>query len=176
MTTVNNLDNRSEYYASDDLINELRGKIQPNDVIVNFAYTDYGGQFIDKVMIAYFSENHPESIVKENTYHFGENAFIFGQVAADYLEANEDYPLGYEDTEEYYMNAESNQEAEDFARFLEDIQKYSGYSVKENALDYLTEHKGGYYSITTQGVDYSESDLIQFCEEAGIIEKIKEEA
>lgn len=176
MTTVTNLNERTQYYASDELLSELKAKMQPNDVVINFAYTDYGGTFFDKVMIEYFADKHPASIVKENTGYSGENAFLFGQIAADFLEASEDYLLGYADTEEYFSMAESEQESEDFARFLKDIETYNDYSVKENALDYLCEHKGGYYQITTQGVDYSESDLIKFCEEAGIIEKIQEEA
>lgn len=175
MKQVTNLNDSRQYYASDALLEELKEKMKPLDLVYTFSYTDYGGDFMDKVFIAYFSEKFPESIVKENTSYFGENAFLFGEVAAEFIEASENYPLGFRDIEEYYLLKQSEQETEDFQRFLADIEKYHDYKVSPDALDYLTEHKGGYYNITTQGVDYSERDLIKFCEAAGIISKVIEQ-
>jgi len=50
-------------FASDELKSELQEKlgISSNDlgdnVVISFAYTDYGGDFLDKVAIRYFQEN-----------------------------------------------------------------------------------------------------------------------
>lgn len=175
MKQVTNLNDRTQFYSSDEMLAELKSKIKDGDCIINFAFTDYGGTFFDKVMIEYFTENFPDSIVSEGAIYYGKNAFLFGDIANEFINEYESYPLCFRDSEEYYMNKESEQEMNDFKTFLEDIEKYNGYLVKENALDYLSEHKGGYYNITTQGIDYSESELITFCEDAGIIEKIKEE-
>ena len=79
MKKVTNLKDTNQFYASEDLLNELKEKIKENDTIINFAYTDYGGDFFDKVCIKYFSEKYPNNIVKENTSYYGENAFIFGE-------------------------------------------------------------------------------------------------
>lgn len=53
---------------------------------VNFAYTDYGGSFLDKVIISYFKEYYQENIVHEKTSWNGENAFIFGEPAKELYE------------------------------------------------------------------------------------------
>lgn len=176
MNTVTNINDRTQFFASDDLLNELLSKKGNTDTVVNFAYTDYGGDFFDKVAIEFFTEKYQENIVWEYTSYSGKNAFLFGEVAKEFLEATDNYLLGFDNIEEYYSNKEYQQETEDFQRFLNDIEMYHGYKINPDALDYLLENRSGYYRITTQGLDYSESDLIEYCEQAGIIEKIEEPA
>lgn len=57
------------YVASESLVQSAKGN--NSDIYLNFAYTDYGGLFLDKVIIYY-----PENIVHEETSWNGENAFI----------------------------------------------------------------------------------------------------
>lgn len=107
MTTVN-LKDRSTYYASSDLLEQLNAKIKEGDLIVNFAFTDYGGSFFDKVFIEYFLKFHPENIVSENTNWYGKNAFIFGEIVKEFIEESENYPLGFESTEEFFYEMENS--------------------------------------------------------------------
>lgn len=76
-TNNNNLvdfSSKQTYVASESLLQEAKDK--HSDIYLNFAYTDYGGSFLDKVIISYFKEYYPENIVHEKTSHNGENAFI----------------------------------------------------------------------------------------------------
>lgn len=84
MRTNNNLvdfASISTYVASESLVQVAKDK--HSDIYLNFAYTDYGGSFLDKVIISYFKEYYPENIVHEKTSWNGENAFIFGEPAKE---------------------------------------------------------------------------------------------
>lgn len=64
-TNNNNLvdfSNKQTYVASEGLVQEAKNK--HSDIYLNFAYTDYGGSFLDKVIIFYFKEYYPENIVQ----------------------------------------------------------------------------------------------------------------
>lgn len=160
-----------EVVASSDLKEKLKSKMNKGDAIVAFSYTDYGGSFGDKVAIEYFKENHPKNIVFEKAAYNGQNGIVFGEVAKDFLEETEDYPLGYEDMESFYYDMQNAQEKKDFKLFLSDIK--NKYTIKKDALDWLLENKGGYYSIEPNMVDFSYSDLENELEEEGLIKKKK---
>ena len=72
------------YIASESLVQVAKNK--HSDIYLNFAYTDYGGSFLDKVIISYFKEYYPGNIVHEKTSWNGENAFIFGEPAKELYE------------------------------------------------------------------------------------------
>jgi hypothetical protein len=163
--------NLEDAFGSDDLKDELKSKMKEGDTIVAFAYTDYGGDFFDKVAIEYFKEHHPENIVVERTAYNGQNGIVFGEPASEFLEAYESYLLGYENMEEYYYQMEGEQTEDDFEFFLRDLSSYGGYKVSERAMEWLLENKGGYYSMTTQGLDFSSSDLERELLEEGLIKK-----
>jgi hypothetical protein len=167
-------------YASDEMANELREKLGietdslGDNYVISFAYTDYGGDFLDKVAIAYFSETYPENTIKENSGWGGENAFVFGEPAKEWIEQTQDYPLGFEDFEDFYMQKENEQEAEDFNYFLDDLN--SDYTFdREAVIDWLMENRSGYYGMTTQGLDFSWTDLTEELVNEGLIEKTDEE-
>jgi hypothetical protein len=160
-----------EVVASSDLKEELKSKMKKGDEIVAFSYTDYGGSFGDKVAIEYFKENHPKNIVFEETAYNGQNGIVFGEVAEDFLEETEDYPLGYEDMESFYYQMQSEQEEKDFKLFLSDIKNL--YTIKKDALDWLLENKNGYYSIEPNMVDFSYSELEKELEQEGLIKRKK---
>lgn len=74
-TNNNNLVNFSKeytYVASKSLVQEAKEK--HSNIYLNFSYTNYGGSFLDKVIISYFKEYYPENIVHERTAWYGENA------------------------------------------------------------------------------------------------------
>jgi hypothetical protein len=154
-----NINDRSTFYASDNLIDQLKQKYT-GEYIVNFAYTDYGGDFFDKVCISFFSESYPESIVVEPAIYFGQNAFLFGDVAKEFIEETENYLLGFDNLEEYYFNKEYEQAKNDFKLFIEGCEMYSSAEFKPDTLDYLLSEKSGYYNITTQGLDFCHSTLL----------------
>jgi len=157
--------------ASADLISEAESKMGEDKMVLNFAYTDYGGDFFDKVAIKFFEENYPDNIVVENTMYSGQNAIVFGEPAREFAEASEKYLLGFDNIEDYYYEMQYEQEREDFERFLEDTEKYDNYKVKPEAINWLMENKSGYYSILPSGLDYSSSDLQEELEKEGLIEK-----
>lgn len=146
-------------FGSYELKDELKTKIKENDFVVCFAYTDYGGEFFDKVAIEYFIKNYPENTICENTIYYGKNCFLFGEVAREFWQASEDNFLNFEDLEDFYFNAINEQENEDFIYFLNDIKNKFIFDF-DKALDYLMQKKSGYYNITTQGIDFCYEDLI----------------
>jgi len=162
--------NINDAIATSDLKDELRSKMKKGDDVIHFAFTDYGGDFMDKVAIEYFEENYPKNTLSETTAYYGKNAFVFGKPATEWIESTEDYPLGFEDFESYYYEKQNEQENEDFERFLDDL-KRDGYEVSDEAIEWLNENKGGYYSMTTQGLDFSYSDLEDELKEEGLITK-----
>lgn len=149
-----------KYFGSYDLKNELKSKIQENDFIVGFAYTDYGGDFFDKVAIEYFIENYPENTLWENTVYYGKNCFIFGEVAKEFFQQSENYLLGFENLEDFYSKMEFETMEKDFSYFLNDIKENYVFDFSE-ALEYLLQEKSGYYNITPQGLDFSWDNLIK---------------
>lgn len=83
-TNNNNLvdfSSKYTYIASESLVQEAKSK--HSNIYLNFAYTDYGGSFLDKVVISYFKKYYPENIVYERTSWNGENAFILGEPAKE---------------------------------------------------------------------------------------------
>jgi hypothetical protein len=170
----------ADAYASEEMANKLREKLGiktdslGDNYVISFAYTDYGGDFLDKVAISYFSENYPENTIKENSGWGGENAFVFGEPAKEWIEQTQDYALGFEDFEDFYYEKQNEQEGEDFNYFLDDI--VSEYTFdREVVIDWLMENKSGYYGITTQGLDFSWTDLTEELVNEGLIEKTDEE-
>lgn len=145
-------------YGIRDQIKELN--LKDDDILVNLAYTDYGGDVFDKVAIQYFSEKYKENIIKENTSWFGENAFLFGDIAKEFFIAFERYPLGFEDIEELYYQMEREAETESFKFFIDDELEDHYLFDRAKVEEYLLNEKSGYYSWYPSGMDFSTHDLI----------------
>jgi hypothetical protein len=179
-------DARLEYvddaFASDELKEKLMDKlgIETNslgdNVVISFAYTDYGGDFLDKVAIIYFQENYPENTLVENAGYGGQNAYVFGEPAQEWIDSTDDYPLGFEDIESFYYDMVNEAEYESFEYFLDDLERDDYVFDKDEVMDWLMENKGGYYSMTTQGLDFSYSDLTDELVDEGLISKEDEYA
>lgn len=109
----------STYVASGSLVQEAKDK--HSDIYFNFAYTDYGGSFLDKVIISYFKECYPENIVHEKTSWNGENAFIFGEPAKelyDFIKTG--YILDFDCLEQYYTETKYNIIADRAQQYIND--------------------------------------------------------
>jgi hypothetical protein len=166
----------TDEYASESLRDEFTEKSNikneniADNYVIAFAYTDYGGDFFDKVAIAYFEENYPNNIVVENSGYGGQNALVWGKPAEEFIEQTEDYPLGFEDIESYYYEKQNEAEYESFEYYLEDLSRDYTFD-KSEVLDWLMENRSGYYNMTTQGLDFSYEDLTDKLESEGLIEK-----
>lgn len=106
-------------FLSDDLREQVP-EIK-DGVYVNFAFTDYGGNFFDKVCIAYFQVKYPNSCLWEETSYYGQNAILWGDVAKDFLKEYDIDPLGYEDLEEFYSTMEFEEKTKYVENFVYDI-------------------------------------------------------
>jgi hypothetical protein len=118
---------------------------------------------------------YPKNIVVENTIYGGKNAFVFGKPATEWLEVTPNYLLGFDDIENYYYERQNEEEMRGFEDFLNDL-RMSYQFDKEEVMDWLMENRGGYYSVTTQGLDFSTEDLIDELEDQALISKSKEYA
>jgi len=151
-------------FGSASLKKKLKSKIKEDDTVIQFSYSDYAGDFGDKVSIAYFKKNHPKNIVSETTGYNGEAAFVFGKPADGFVKDG----LEYEDLEEFYNQAISNQEAKEFKEFLAYLKK-KGYDFEKETYQYLLDERGSYYDVKPNGLDFSPEDLTKFLIEEGYV-------
>jgi hypothetical protein len=163
-------------YASDSLREALAEHADTASAfpVVNLAYTDYGGEFFDIVVMDYFIKNHPENIITEKTCYFGRNAFLFGEPAARFLEETKKYTLGFDNLEEFYCECELAAYDKAFASFISD--ELTGFTFeKEAVLEHLQATKQGQCRMTTQGVDFSGHEWLKELTGAGLITKTEED-
>jgi hypothetical protein len=173
----------NDAFASYGLQDELRTKLGIDEnaysvgdnVVISFAYTDYGGDFLDKVAIRYFEENYPENTLVENAGYGGQNAYVFGEPAQEWIDSTDDYPLGFENIEDLYYEMQNEAEYESFDIFLDDLERDDYVFDRDEVMNWLMENKGGYYSMTTQGLDISYSDLTDELVNEGLISKEEDE-
>jgi hypothetical protein len=157
-TNNNNLvdfSSKYTYIASESLVQVAKDK--HSDIYLNFAYTDYGGSFLDKVIISYFKENYPENIVHEKTSWSGENAFIFGEPAKelyDFIKTG--YILGFDCLEQYYTEMQYNMITEEAQRYIND--NGLGNELYDIVYEWLVNNS----RMEPTFVDYSEVELNDF--------------
>lgn len=151
----------STYVASKSLVQEAKDK--HSDIYLNFCYTDYGGTFLDKVIISYFKENYPENIVHEYTSWNGENAFIFGEPAKELYDfIKNGYILGFDCLGRYCTEMEYNVITEEAQRYIND--NGLGNELYNIVCEWLTENS----HIEPNFLDYSEIDLNEYLQKTGI--------
>lgn len=154
-------------YASSELREQIIARMEKENLesAVTFSYTDYGGEFFDKVCCDYFNEKYKDDTLSEKTCYYGMNLWLFGGNAEEFWEITQDYLLGFNDIEDYYFGKESEAYDEFVANFLSD----NDYGSRREAVEaWLNENKRGDYRLTTQGVDYCETELIRDLERAGL--------
>jgi hypothetical protein len=178
-----------EAHISDEMAKELKSKLNTtsDDLreydVINFGYSDYGGDFFDKVAIAYFRENYPDNIIVENTAYSGEIAVVFGEPAKEYMEQTESYPFGFEDIETAFYEAEYNAKYEGIGNFITEelMPKYKINPKNElNIYDWdevnkLLEEQFNPSVLSSGQIDYSSSDWIEHLEDLEIIQEINDE-
>lgn len=175
-------ENWSRIIASDSMKEELKEKFEkfchlvPTVLVCN--YTDYGGSYLDHVLIDYFIDRYTNNILTEDTSWNGENGIIYGSKAFmnELRESVEDYPLGFRDLEDYY----SQRQAEDEERFWEwfvDEEIPSSYEFeREEVLGWLDENRSGYYSQNPDGsLDVYSDRLIEEMVEAGVLKPVEDD-
>lgn len=147
--------NKNTYIASESLVQQAKDK--HSDIYLNFAYSDYGGSFLDKVIISYFKEYYPENIVHERTSWNGENAFIFGEHAKELYNLMKVYNvLGFDDLEDYYTEMEYNMITEEAQQYIDDN------GISNDLLDIVCEWMINNSHVEPNFVDYSEVDLNEY--------------
>lgn len=157
-----NFSNKNTYIASESLVQEAQDK--HSDIYLNFCYTDYGGTFLDKVIISYFKEYYPENIVHESTCWNGENAFIFGELAKElYNLIKLGNVLGFDFLGQYYTEMEYNMIADTAQQYIDD--NGLGNELYDIVCNWLYEN--GYSE--SNYIDYCEIDLNEYLQENGYI-------
>ena len=179
----------SEAYITDEMAKELKSKLNTTsddlreyDVIA-FGYSDYGGDFYDKVAIAYFRENYPDNTIVENTGYSGEIAVVFGEPAKEYMEQTENYPLGFENIEEAFYEAEYDARYEGINDFINEelIPKYEINPKNELEIDNwddvnrLLEEQFSPSVLSSGQIDYSSSEWIEHLEDLEVIQEKSDE-
>lgn len=145
--------NKTDCYATEYLLEKVSSKYPLFDKYITISYTNYGGTYLEKIFIQYLKETHPNNILIENTIYSGENAIVFGYIVEDIIEASKDYPLGYEDFEDYYYGKE-----------ISDLGKAAIQFIKENNIpedqeEIIYDYFRDVATMQTFGVDYSDIDL-----------------
>lgn len=158
MRTNNNLvdfASISTYVGSESLVQEVKDK--HSDIYLNFAYTDYGGSFLDKVIISYFKEYYQENIVHEKTSWNGENAFIFGEPAKELYELMKVGSVLYFDhIDEYYTEMEYNMITAEAQQYID------GNGLGDQLYDIVLEWLICNSHIEPNFIDYSEDKLNEY--------------
>ena len=143
------------YVGSESLVQEAKEK--HSDIYLNFAYTSYGGSFLDKVIISYFKENYPENIVCERTSWKGENAFVFGEPAKKLYELIiAGNTLEFDYLGQYYTEMEYNMITAEAQQYIDD--NGLGNELYDIVLGWLIDNS----RVEPNFVDYSEVELNDF--------------
>lgn len=178
-----------EAHIHPDMEKELKSKLNTTsddlrefDVIA-FGYSDYGGDFFDKVAIAYFRENYPDNIIWGNIAFGGETAVVFGEPAKEYMEQTENYPLGFENIENAFYEAEYDARYEGINDFINEelIPKYEINPKNELEIDNwddvnrLLEEQFSPSVLSSGQIDYSSSQWIEHLEDLEVIQEKSDE-
>jgi hypothetical protein len=166
-TNNNNLvdfSSKQTYVASESLLQKAKDK--HSDIYLNFAYTDYGGSFLDKVIISYFKEYYPENIVHEKISWNGENAFIFGEPAKELHDLiKTGYILGFDCLGQYCTEMEYNVITEEAQRYIND--NGLDNELYDIVCEWLIENS----HIEPNFLDYSETDLNEYLQKNGYLKQ-----
>ncbi len=132
------------------------------DFVLNLCYSDYGGSFLDRVLIEFFKQEYPENIIFETTSWNGQNAYVFGDISKKIYE---DYQDDGELIEDFYSEKESDLIHKTATAFIQ-----SNYPDKVKNSDL---HELVYIWLSETGspepnyFDYSESKLLKYLQSNG---------
>ena len=157
--TICDLNNTDTFIASSELVAEAKAKNAKQ--YVNIAYSNYGGTFLDKVLISFIEKDHPNNIVSENSAWQGKNAFIFGDILPQLIEDTNNYLLKFETLEEYFCEMEQK-EYDEYIDMLIDEGVINNLRYERDFVkQYLEENA----NISTTGVEVEDYDLVEAVKE-----------
>lgn len=150
-----------------DLFNEsICIELPKGSKVLYVHYSDYGGSFLGKMIIAYFEETYPDNIVTSNLSYNGKEAVIFGDVVEELRECDKrKYIAGFDGLEEYILEYMDNMIAEECNRIIKE--RFSDCSEGERHGIYmgLSDCLHAVARFDTFGLDYSERDLEKYIKE-----------
>jgi hypothetical protein len=149
-------------------IKELEAQgLTDDSIIINFAYTDYGGHFIDRVAIEFFKNE--KCFRAYDTVYYGQNAILWGDVAKAFKEQSQNYPLGYAGLEDFYYQKEYEAQATTADELLEDYKNEEGEPLtakaKQDCFGRLIDILSGYSIMSSGCIDFCESEVIEKLED-----------
>ena len=156
------LKDKRTFYASNSLLEKVR--LLRDETILFLGYTDYGGTFLEKVLISYLMDHHNEDIIYEQTDRWhGYNCFVKGQTAKELFELDsiDNIFHKYEKFEDYYFQKEKQEEESFFSDFVECNEKIE-IDNKELAKGMLLEQFSGQFKFETFGLDVNEEIINEF--------------
>ena len=154
------------WYDREDLVKELREEgLTDDSIIINFAYTDYGGDFLDNVFIKYFEEEKTKTFAVQNTVYYGKNAILWGKLADEVKADSQNYPLGFRSIEDFYFQKEAEAIDKGIIDFLGDYKNENGevltdeenkavfYFLSQECFDCFSVQSGGNVDYSTDKVN-----------------------
>jgi len=158
-------------FMSWQLRRQFPDNIKDDQLVINFAYTDYGGSFIDKVIIAFLRSKHVQHMLHEHTSWSGENCTLYSKKYVKFF--NRDFKDWFynDEFEEFYCQQEYQIQDECWNYVANEfIQDYElDESMKSDIVNFLHEEFDRYYSIVYTQVDYSsENAESKLCEHFNI--------
>jgi hypothetical protein len=151
-------------------------RMTPDDICLQLSFSDYAGDTVDQAYIGYFEKNYKKQLGKtifiDSTKYNGENCFVFGELAKKIQEETENYPLGFENVEDFY----SEMEYKAYYKTLKDIRKdlRKDYIIKKGSSDRMEDLAREGYIRFHDSFNAPDCDpFIDKLEEEGLIVKRK---
>ena len=153
----------------EDVITLEAQGLKDNDIIINFAYTDYGGDFVDNVCIEYFIEEARQDKTLNFNWHktayYGKNGILWGDIAVKFWEACQNYLLGYDGIEDFYYTKLYEAQLSQAQDFLNDYEKTLEKPFDDNfakaVIPILTDVLNNYNILPSGQIDICENTLIE---------------
>lgn len=151
---------------TDLFFESIQERLPKGSEVLFVHYSDYGGTFLGKMLVAYFEKEYPENIISDNLSYNGKEAVIFGDVVEELREWDKKgYMAGFDGLEDFILAYEDKMVAEECDRIINE--KFSDRSEDERSGIYmaLDEYFHETARFETFGLDYSESDLEEYIKE-----------
>lgn len=152
---------------TDLFFESIQERLPKGSEVLFVHYSDYGGTFLGKMLIAYFEDAYPQNIISSDLSYNGKEAVIFGDVVEELKKCEKrKYMAGFDGLEEFIIEYQDNMIAEEADRII--AERFADCSEDEKSGIYmaLSEYFHETARFDTFGLDYSESDLEKYIEES----------
>ena len=117
---------------TDLFFESIQERLPKGSEVLFVHYSDYGGAFLGKMLVAYFEKEYPENIISDNLSYNGKEAVIFGDVVEELREWDKKgYMAGFDGLEDFILAYEDKMVAEECDRIINE--KFSDRSEDEEA-------------------------------------------